>query len=208
MEQTDLFDQSADRPEGLRYSPDFISVREEQDLIAAISSLPLTPFQFGRFEGKRKVASFGFQYDYTLRRLKEAAPLPHWLDDIVDRVEEFGGPNTRICQALCTEYDVGTGIGWHRDKPHFDLVFGLSLGAACKLRFRRKQGAGWRRSTIEAEPRSVYLMSGPSRDTWEHSIPAVENVRYSVTFRTMKGSRIDQASHCCVETTCQEAGRI
>src|SRR5262249_21546223 len=149
------------------YSPDFISDSEEQDLIAAISSLPLTPFQFGRYEGKRKVASFGFQYDYTLRRLKEAAHIPSWLDDIVDRVEGFGGRTTRICQALCTEYDVGTGIGWHRDKPHFDLVFGLSLGGPCKLRFRRRQTSGWRRYTIEAHPRSLYLISGPSREVWE-----------------------------------------
>jgi hypothetical protein len=101
------------------------------------------------------------------------------------RVEAFGGPATRIRQVLCTEYDVGVGIGWHRDKPHFDRIFGLSLGSACKFRFRRTAGKTWDRFTLDAEPRSLYMMSGASRHVWEHSIPAVEAPRYSITFRTM-----------------------
>jgi alkylated DNA repair dioxygenase AlkB len=87
---------------------------------------------------------------------------------------------------LCTEYDVGVGIGWHRDKPHFDRIFGLSLGSACKFRFRRPAGKSWERFTMDAEPRSLYMMSGASRHIWEHSIPAVESPRYSITFRTMQ----------------------
>ena len=90
-----------------------------------------------------------------------------------------------IGQVLCTEYDVGVGIGWHRDKPHFDRVFGLSLESGCKFRFRRPADAKWERFTLEARPRSIYMMSGPSREVWEHSIPAVEAQRYSITFRTM-----------------------
>ena len=88
-------------------------------------------------------------------------------------------------QVLCTEYDVGVGIGWHRDKPHFDEIFGLSLGSACKFRFRKRAGKSWDRFTIDAEPRSLYMMTGASRQIWEHSIPAVEAPRYSITFRTM-----------------------
>lgn len=87
-----------------------------------------------------------------------------------------------------TEYDVGVGIGWHRDKPHFDRIFGLSLGSACKLRFRRPSYTKWERFTREALPRSIYEMSGPSRTVWEHSIPEVEAKRYSITFRTMAAS--------------------
>ncbi|WP_398467056.1 alpha-ketoglutarate-dependent dioxygenase AlkB [Tardiphaga sp.] len=188
MEQLDIFGGEADGPAGFRYAREFVSEREERDLVHEIARLPLEPFQFGAFEGKRQVASFGFSYDYTLRRLKSAAPIPHWLDGIIDRVERFGGTGTQISQALCTEYDVGAGIGWHRDKPHFNLVFGLSLGAPCKLRFRRRLGSGWQRFTVDAEPRSLYLMSGPSRDIWEHSIAAVGDVRYSVTFRTMQNT--------------------
>jgi alkylated DNA repair dioxygenase AlkB len=184
-EQFSLFADRLSGPEGLRYAEEFVSPAAEKTLIGHIAALPLQPFQFGRYEGKRRVASFGFRYDYTMRRLEEADPIPEWLGSIIEKVEVFGGPGTRIGQVLCTEYDVGVGIGWHRDKPHFDRVFGLSLGSACKFRFRRPAYTKWERFTLEARPRSIYMMSGPSREVWEHSIPAVEAQRYSITFRTM-----------------------
>jgi alkylated DNA repair dioxygenase AlkB len=184
-EQFALFESPAPQPEGLRYAADFVSLEIEQRLISGIRDLPLQPFQFGQFEGKRRVASFGFRYDYALQHLQRAEPTPAWLDEIIAEVETFGGPATRIRQVLCTEYDVGVGIGWHRDKPHFDRIFGLSRGSACKFRFRKPAGKSWDRFTLDAEPRSLYMMSGASRRIWEHSIPAVESQRYSITFRTM-----------------------
>jgi alkylated DNA repair dioxygenase AlkB len=188
-EQFALFESPAPQPEGLRYAADFVSLDTEQRLISGIRDLPLQPFQFGQFEGKRRVASFGFRYDYALRQLQRSEPIPAWLDDIVAKVETFGGPATRIRQVLCTEYDVGVGIGWHRDKPHFDRIFGRSLGSACKFRFRKSAGKSWDRSTLDAQPRSLYMMSGASRRIWEHSIPAVESPpRYSITFRTMSNT--------------------
>jgi alkylated DNA repair dioxygenase AlkB len=185
-EQFALFGTPAALPDGLRYAADFVSPEIEQQLVSGICSLPLEPFQFGQFEGRRRVASFGFRYDYALRQLQRTEPVPSWLDEIVTKVEAFGGPDTRIQQILCTEYDVGVGIGWHRDKPHFDRIFGLSLGSACKFRFRKSAGKSWDRFTLDAGPRSLYMMSGASRHIWEHSIPGVESPRYSITFRTMK----------------------
>lgn len=117
--------------------------------------------------------------------MQDADPIPDWLKSVIEQVEAFGGPSTEIGQVLCTEYDVGVGIGWHRDKPHFDRVFGLSLGSPCKFRFRKAAGEKWQRFTLPAAPRSLYMMSGASRQVWEHSIPAVESPRYSITFRTM-----------------------
>jgi alkylated DNA repair dioxygenase AlkB len=184
-EQFAFFASSSREPEGLRYTAEFVSPAAEQDLIARIAALPLQPFQFGQYEGKRRVASFGFRYDYTLRKLQEAEPIPDWLGPVIGQVETFGGPSTQIRQILCTEYDIGVGIGWHRDKAHFDRVFGLSLGSACKFRFRRPVGEKWQRFTLDAAPRSLYMMSGASRSVWEHSIPAVGAPRYSLTFRTM-----------------------
>ena len=172
-------------PQGLHYMAEFISPDLERDLIGRISALPLQPFQFGAYEGKRRVASFGFRYDYTLRRLQDAEPIPDWLSPLIGRVESFGGPSTWIGQILCTEYDTGVGIGWHRDKPHFDRIFGLSLGSPCRFRFRRPAGNTWQRHTLAAEPRSLYLMSGESRTLWQHSIPGVDAPRYSITFRTL-----------------------
>ena len=170
-EQLALFDRVRPEPEGLRYAADFVSPAYRTGTYSRIRTLPLQPFQFGQFEGKRRVASFGFRYDYDLRQLQRAEPIPAWLAEIVANVETFGGPATRIQQVLCTEYDIGVGIGWHRDKPHFDKIFGLSLGSACKLRFRRPAGKSWERFTLDAEPRSLYMMSGASRQIWEHSIP-------------------------------------
>lgn len=184
-EQLHLFADSLPRPEGLSYRDDFITPAEERELMAHIAALPLQPFQFGAFEGKRRVISFGFGYDYTAQRLHAAKPIPDWLAAIVAKVEAFGGAQTRIAQASCIEYDVGVGIGWHRDKPQFDRVFGLSLGSPCKFRFRRPAGEKWQRFTLEAQPRSIYLMTGASRHVWEHSIPGVEAPRYSITLRTM-----------------------
>ena len=192
MTQLALFPDARAGPAGLRYEPEFVPETTENELISRISELPLQPFQFGAFEGKRRVASFGFRYDYGLRKLQEANPIPPWLTSIIASVEKFGDlPAGSVRQILCTEYDVGVGIGWHRDKPHFDKVFGLSLGASCSFRFRRLAGDKWERFTLTAEPRSLYMMSGESRQIWEHSIPPVRERRYSITFRTMRADGTD-----------------
>jgi len=179
--QLDLFSAGASAPEGLRSTPGFVSSDLETDLIRNFGALPLQPFQFGAFEGRRRVASFGFRYDYTERGIQPAELAP-----VIGRVEASAAlPPGSVRQVLCTEYDVGVGIGWHKDKPHFDKIFGLSLAVPCKLRFRRRVQQGWERYTLNAEPRSLYTMAGESRLMWEHSIPPVEGRRYSITFRTM-----------------------
>jgi hypothetical protein len=121
-----MFADESARPEGLHYQPDFISAQEEAALIGNIGALPLAPFQFGIYEGKRRVVFFGSRYDFTHQRLEAAEEPPAWLMPLAGRVERFAAlPSGSIKHALCTEYDVGAGIGWHRDKKHFDQVFGL-----------------------------------------------------------------------------------
>jgi alkylated DNA repair dioxygenase AlkB len=184
--QLTLFSTDGGGPQGLRYRPDFISADEENELIDRIRELPLMPFQFGVYEGKRRVASFGWRYDYSHQRLERAEELPEWLSPFITRIEAFAQLGaSAVGQVLCTEYEKGVGIGWHRDKPHFDTVFGLSLASACRFRFRRKSGSRWERFTLQAQPRSLYMMTGEARHIWEHSIPPVEAARYSITFRTM-----------------------
>ena len=186
-ETLSLFPPEFTGPAGLRYETDFITSAEEADLIGRIRALPLQPFQFGAYEGKRRVLSFGWRYDYSERRLKQADDIPPWLAPFMARIEAYAGtPSGPIRQVLCTEYEAGVGIGWHRDKPHFDDVFGLSLASACRFRFRRQAGKSWQRFTLKAEPRSLYAMTGEARSQWEHSIPPVEAARYSITFRTMR----------------------
>lgn len=178
--------QAVDRPAGLSYEAEFIGRDEEAKLIDHIRSLPLAPFQFGAYEGKRRVVYFGHSYDFTHQRLEKAEPIPDWLQPVVARVEAHARlrPGS-IAHALVTEYETGAGIGWHRDKKQFDQVFGLSLLSPCPFRFRRKAGAAWKRFTLDAAPRSLYVLDGEARRVWEHSIAAVNSPRYSITFRTM-----------------------
>jgi alkylated DNA repair dioxygenase AlkB len=177
-------------PSGLRYEPDFLTLQQESELIARIAALPLAPFQFGQYEGKRRVVYFGSSYDFTHQRLEKADELPEWLSPYAGRAESVAGlPPGSIRHALVTEYDLGAGIGWHRDKKEFDVVLGVSLAAPCKFRFRRKGGGSWLRYTLDCAPRSLYVMDGEARTIWEHSIPAVAERRYSITFRTMAEPR-------------------
>src|SRR4051812_19798172 len=151
LAQLSLLPRDEPWPRGLRYEPDFIEAHEEASLIAQIRALPLSSFQFGSFEGRRRVVSFGSRYDFTHQRLETADAIPSWLAPFAARVAHFAGLATiSIAHALVTEYDIGAGIGWHRDKRSFDGVFGLSLGSACKFRFRRGNGTKWERFTLQA----------------------------------------------------------
>jgi alkylated DNA repair dioxygenase AlkB len=184
--QLSLFQEPSTVPEGLRYHADFITPAAERDLLAAFQTLPFKAFQFGVFEGKRRVVSFGWKYDYTRQRLDAATDIPRWLDPLRERAAGFIGQRPEVVrQALVTEYDTGAGIGWHRDKPMFETIIGISLGSDCVFRLRRKAGDKWQRFSLNAAARSIYSMAGAARRQWEHSIPGVDAKRYSITFRTM-----------------------
>ena len=174
-------------PEGFRYRTDFLDIDEERSLIATFQDLPFKPFEFQGYLAKRRVVSFGYSYDYGDRVLKPAPEMPDFLLDIRDRAAAFAGlAPAGLVHAVVAEYTPGTPIGWHRDRPVFGDVVGVSLHSACTFRFRRKFQAGWERFSLIAEPRSIYLMRGPARTEWEHSIPEVSELRYSITFRTMR----------------------
>ncbi len=174
------------RPSGFEYRPDFLTASEERRLIAAVEPLPFKEFDFHGYKGKRRVVSFGWRYDYEDRGLQEAAPIPDFLLAVRDRAAAFAGISSADLQhALVTEYRPGAPIGWHRDKAVFGDVIGISLASPCTLRFRRKQGTAWERWSILAEPRAAYLLRGAARSEWQHSIPPVEQLRYSITFRSL-----------------------
>ena len=184
--QIEFFTETPKYPEGFRYEREIISRDDEHCLIAEIRKLPLKEFDFHGFQGKRRIKSFGSRYDYDEERLKDAESIPDFLLPLRERAATFADvPTADIQHALVTEYD-HAGIGWHRDKPNFEDIIGISLLAPCTFRLRRKVGVTWDRVSLEAEPRSAYLMRGPSRTEWEHSIPEVDGLRYSVTFRTMR----------------------
>lgn len=187
FDQTDLFGATPVLPEGFRYQPGVISTEEEQRVLEEVRGLPFREFEFHGYTGKRRVVSFGWRYDFSDRVLHRVDDLPPFLLALRETAGRFAGvdPST-LQQALVTEYDAGAAIGWHRDKAVFGDVIGISLRSACTFRLRRAVGERWERASITAEPRSAYLLRGPSRTEWEHSIPAVDELRYSVTFRNLR----------------------
>jgi alkylated DNA repair dioxygenase AlkB len=184
--QPGLFADATPLPAGFRYEPQFLSGQEELELLRQIERLPFESFQFHGFLAKRRVVSFGWQYDFNDRELRKADDLPAFLLPLRQRAAAFAGLGPGDLQhALVIEYAPGAGIGWHRDRPAFGDVIGVSLLAPARLRFRRKRETGWERRNVMAEPRSAYLLRGPARSEWEHSIPPMEELRYSITFRTL-----------------------
>jgi alkylated DNA repair dioxygenase AlkB len=174
-------------PDGFRYQPDLISKDEERTLAACISGLPLKEFEFQGFLGKRRIVSFGWRYDFNGGGLQKTDDLPAFLLPVREQAAAFAGMSPdRLQQVLLTEYKPGVQIGWHKDRTMFGEVVGISLVSPCTFRLRRKVGSRWERASIKADPRSAYLLSGSARTEWEHSIPAVEALRYSITFRNFK----------------------
>ena len=176
-----------DLPEGFRYRPELITPQQEQALIAHLRELDFAPFEFHGFEGKRRVISYGWRYDFNGGGLKKADELPAFLLPVRDAAAvSFGIESASLEQALVLEYPPGSTIGWHRDRPVFGNVVGVSLLSPCRFRFRRKVGANWERRSLTAEPRSAYILQRAARNEWEHSIPAVPELRYSITFRELR----------------------
>jgi alkylated DNA repair dioxygenase AlkB len=154
-----------------------------------VRALPFREFEFHGYTGKRRVVSFGWHYDFEARVLRRSDDMPPFLIDLRDAAARFAGVEpARLQHVLVTEYGAGAGIGWHRDKDVFGEVVGISLLAPCVFRLRRATAAAgkWERVSLTAEPRSAYLLSGASRNEWEHSIPAVASLRYSITYRTLR----------------------
>lgn len=184
-----LFDIDPALPEGFAYQPDLVTPEAEKHLLQRLTELPFRDFEFQGFVGKRRVVSYGWAYDFNQRVLRRAEPVPDFLHPVRERAAAFAGlAAAQLQQLLVTEYAPGAVIGWHRDKAHFGDVVGVSLGAPCRFRLRRKAGERWERVSVTLEPRSVYLLRGPSRTEWEHSIPEAEALRFSLTFRTLRSS--------------------
>ena len=171
---------------GLRQKDDFVTLEEERALIARIDDAGLTPFRFQQWTGKRLTHSFGWSYDFQTGSFAPADAIPQWLMPFKTRAARFAGlePDSLV-QALLIRYDPGAGIGWHRDRPAFEHVIGISLGEPATMRFRRRVGTRFERTSAPLASRAIYHMSGEARHDWEHSIGGMQAPRWSVTFRSL-----------------------
>jgi alkylated DNA repair dioxygenase AlkB len=201
MSQPDLFGSLAlQLPQGMRFQEEFLSHEEEASLAGIIERLPLANMKYQQYEALRRVVSYGGQYDFSAQRLNAAEPLPAWLDPLRARAAAWIGIDpAQFTQALVAEYRPGTPLGWHRDVPDHELVAGISLLGAARMRLRpfphvasRGRSARGEVIAVELAPRSAYLLRGPARWDWQHSIAPTQELRYSITLRTPRqraGSR-------------------
>jgi len=187
MAQKDLFGGADDGfLEGFRYSRDIVPADLQSSALEAIPVLPFKAFDFHGFEGKRRTVSFGWRYDFESQRMRKTEEIPSWLLPIREVAAHFANIVPEALEhALVTEYAPGAPIGWHKDKSVFGRVVGISLLSSCTFRLRRRNGNKWQRQSLVLEPGSAYLMAGASRTLWEHSIPPVDRLRYSITFREL-----------------------
>ncbi len=184
--QRDLFAPEPAWPAGFAYQADLIAPADEAALLRNLEALSFQPFEFRSFLAKRHVAWFGWRYDYAGGQLRDSEPIPPFLLPLRARAAAFAGVSPdSLQQVLINQYAPGAGIGWHHDKPMFGDVIAASLAAPCTLRLRRRDGNGWGRASVQVQPRSAYLLRGEVRWDWQHSIPPVDELRYSVTFRTL-----------------------
>ena len=171
---------------GLTQADAIVAQSEEQALIASIDGVELSPFRFHGWLGKRLTASYGWRYDFDTASFGPTDPIPDWLLPLRERAARFARlePDDLV-QALVIRYDLGAGIGWHRDRPVFEHVIGVSLGAPATMRFRRRRPGGFDRASALLAPRSIYHLAGEARREWEHSIAAMAEPRWSITFRSL-----------------------
>jgi alkylated DNA repair dioxygenase AlkB len=197
--QSELFEAGRVLPAGMACEPDFIGGDEEAALLETIAALPLKEARYKDYTTKRRVLSYGSSYDFDTNERISAPPLPKFLFPLRDRVCRWLKlPVADFAHALISEYRPGTALGWHRDVPEFEIIVGVSLGTACRMRFRPYPPAGGRQSAavtrqpsvatpfdLDLAPRSAYVMRGPARWDWQHSIPPAKGLRYSITLRTL-----------------------
>ena len=160
-------------PEGFEYCAELVSPDEEAQLLEHFRKLDLREFEFRGF------------LDFAAETLHNAEVIPDFLLPLRQWAANFARiAASELAHALVTEYAPGSAIGWYRDRPVYEDVIGISFASPCRFRMRRKRGNAWQRASKVLEPRSVYLLRGPVRTQWQHSIPPVEQLRYSVTFRS------------------------
>jgi alkylated DNA repair dioxygenase AlkB len=184
-----LFDDPPALPEGFVHREEFLSTSSESRLLEFIRSIEFHDVKMHGVVARRRVVQYGWKYSFDSHRMTQGPELPEDLRGVRDDAAALAGLRAEeLSEALVTEYTPGATIGWHRDAPGFDVIVGVSVLGTCRFKLRRERAeGGWDILEVPLAPRSAYVLSGPARTEWQHSIPAVRELRYSITFRTLKG---------------------
>lgn len=189
--QPDLF--GSPLPPGLRHEPGFLAPAEEAALLQWIGLQPLQEARYKAYTARRRVLGYGSRFDYDLNHLKPADPIPEALLPLRDRAARWAGIDAAsLANALVAEYRPGTPLGWHRDVPDYELVVGISLGGWARMRLRRYPPVAPKKAdvlSLDLEPRSIYALQDEARWGWQHSIAPTPALRWSITFRTLRGAQ-------------------
>ena len=183
------------QPPGLSFAPAFLTGDEERALLVELLELDFHEIVMHGVAARRTARHYGLDYDYERRaHLERAEPLPPWLEPLRARCAALAGLEPEaLVEALVQRYPEGAAMGWHRDAPSFGVVVGVSLGSSARMRFRRGSKGKWTSWELDLPPRSAYVLAGEARTTWQHSIPPTKALRYSITFRTLRTSRVRPA---------------
>jgi alkylated DNA repair dioxygenase AlkB len=189
--QTYLFTERSSLPAGFLYAEDFVSAEHEAALLAEIGRLPFANARYKEWTANRRIVSYGGRYDFSASELLPAEPIPAFLVGLRAAAADFiGVPAAELTHALVAEYRAATQLGWHRDVPEFELVVGISLLGPARMRLRRYPHvahAANRPQALDLAPRSIYALAGEARWGWQHAISPTPRLRYSITFRTLRG---------------------
>jgi alkylated DNA repair dioxygenase AlkB len=187
--QADLFGAPQTLPDGFSYQLDFLDDAEERALLAVIGALPFTQAQYKEWTAKRRIVSYGGRYDFNQGELLPAGPVPEFLLPLRARLAQWLElPAADFTHALIAEYRPGTPLGWHRDVPEFEAIAGVSLLGTARMRLRGYPPRPGQRAALKLDlaPRSAYALVGPARWRWQHAISPTKELRYSITFRTLR----------------------
>jgi alkylated DNA repair protein (DNA oxidative demethylase) len=176
---------SSKMPSGFSLHADLLTEEDERRALAFFEGLPFASVMMRGRELRRQIASFGIAFGTNFQSLKQAPTMPPVLRRLRTRAARVAGvypPMFR--QALVQRYPPAAAIGWHRDSDAFgETILGISFGSVAHLRFRHERLG--KLAEVVLPQRSIYVLTGASRDEWQHSIAPLAALRYSITFRSL-----------------------
>jgi DNA oxidative demethylase len=175
-------------PSGFVYHPHVLTADQEDALLAELEAIETTEVKIMNRVALRRVAQFGFNYRYGAGGVRKGAPIPEFLQILLEDIAPLAGKCADdFDQVLINRYPTRARIDWHTDDRHFGpTILVVSLGAEATLQLKQKTATGYRYYSQTLGPRSTYVLSGAARATWEHRILPVKDLRYSITFRSVK----------------------